>query len=585
MSAVWVALSVLVPLLMACVWPVGRCRRSITRLAVAAPLPALGLAFWGDDCQIELPWLLLGASWGLDLIGRVFLGFTAALWFITGVYRWGYLADSPGHERFVLFWLMTMTGHLGLILSRDVASFLAFYTLMSFSAYGLVTHDRAPASLRAGRIYLMLAVLSEVLLFWAAVIGVQQSGSLQLDQMARGVIGTPVQDVVVGMVLLGFGIKLGIMPLHFWLPLAHPAAPTPASAILSGAIIKVGLLGWMRFLPVGEVSMPNWATLCVVLGFTSALIAALIGLCQSNPKALLAYSSISQMGLLATGFGAALFAAEKWSTISAALLVFSVHHAISKAALFMGVGVVAVHLRSRWMRLAVVVGLTLAAASLAGWPLTSGYAAKKALKDALATTPMPWAASLPWLLSMTGVTTTVLVARFLYLIWPSRQVPHGSLSIWMASAWATVTLAIITAVPALASLGVTPKKWTSLNVDSLWAALWPSGIAAVVMIVALTIPRLRNAACRVVIPSGDIVGGLEAIWHRCRHPWIPSWLRKVKVIQRGTKDSGRLAMEYPLMRKAERIEEAFASDLSAGIFFALAIVILLALLLMDHVFV
>src|SRR5690606_7309656 len=122
-----------------------------------------------------------------------------------------------------------------------------------------------------------------------------------LPAVAAGLADAPRRDLIVGLVLAGFGIKAGALPLHVWLPLAHPAAPTPASAVLSGAMIKAGLLGWLRFLPLGLVALPGWAALLMVLGVVAVFFGAAAGAVQQDAKAVLAYSSISQMGLMIIG--------------------------------------------------------------------------------------------------------------------------------------------------------------------------------------------------------------------------------------------------------------------------------------------
>jgi hydrogenase-4 component B len=104
--------------------------------------------------------------------------------------------------------------------------------------------------------------------------------------------------LAIGLLLLGLGVKAGMVPLHIWLPLAHPAAPVAASAVLSGTMIKTALLGWMRFLPVGAVALPEWGGLLAGAGTLTLLFALPIGLTQSDPKVVLAYSSISKMGLM-----------------------------------------------------------------------------------------------------------------------------------------------------------------------------------------------------------------------------------------------------------------------------------------------
>ena len=94
----------------------------------------------------------------------------------------------------------------------------------------------------------------------------------------------------------GFGIKAGALALHFWLPLAHPAAPVPASAVLSGAMIKAGLLGWLRFLPLGYAALPAAGLGLVGVGLAAALIGAAAGALQRNPKTVLAWSSVARWG-------------------------------------------------------------------------------------------------------------------------------------------------------------------------------------------------------------------------------------------------------------------------------------------------
>jgi hydrogenase-4 component B len=114
--------------------------------------------------------------------------------------------------------------------------------------------------------------------------------------------------LAVGLLAAGFAVKAGIMPLHVWLPLAHPAAPVAASAVLSGALIKAGLIGWLRLLPLGGAAWPGWGTVFVVVGLTTAIAGALIGVAQTRPKVVLAYSSVSQMGIIATLVGVGLLA-------------------------------------------------------------------------------------------------------------------------------------------------------------------------------------------------------------------------------------------------------------------------------------
>ena len=278
------------PLILAVLLPHQGLRPITMQLAAWAALPALVGALWTTPgASVELPWLLLGTRLGLDATAQVFLVFTSLLWTCAGVYVRGYLAQDPAAHRFFAFFLAAMSGNLGLILAQDMVSFYLFFALMSFSAYGLVVHDGSDEAYRAGKVYLSLAVVGEVCLVSALLLTASVSDSLRLDTIATGVAEASTRNLIIGLTLIGFGIKVGVVPLHVYLPLVYPAAPTPASAVLSGAMIKAGLLGWLRFLPLGEITAPGWGMLCLIAGIVAAFYGVGVGLTQQNAKTVLAF--------------------------------------------------------------------------------------------------------------------------------------------------------------------------------------------------------------------------------------------------------------------------------------------------------
>ncbi|NJN47745.1 MAG: hypothetical protein HC808_16135, partial [Candidatus Competibacteraceae bacterium] len=157
-------------------------------------------------------------------------------------------------------------GNLGLVLAFDAVSFYLFFALMSFAAYGLIVHDGSAEARRAGRVYLTMAVIGEACLLSALLLIGSQAGNVDLRAWGPQLADAPTREWIIALILAGFAIKMGAVPLHIWLPLAHPCAPTPASAVLSGIIIKAGLVGWLRFLPIGDLAMPDWGTLCLAVG-------------------------------------------------------------------------------------------------------------------------------------------------------------------------------------------------------------------------------------------------------------------------------------------------------------------------------
>jgi formate hydrogenlyase subunit 3/multisubunit Na+/H+ antiporter MnhD subunit len=202
---------------------------------------------------------------------------------------------------------------------------------------------------------------------------------------AYGMIGLPPLAGFVSkwyLAFFGFGVKAGVLPLHFWLPLAHPVAPVPASAVLSGAMIKAGLLGWLHFLPLGHAEFPGWGLFCIAAGMAAALGAVVVGCMQNDPKTLLAYSSVSQMGVMTLILGIGLTNPGAWLAALPVLLLYALNHALAKGALFFGTGVA--HSTGGGGRRWVMAGLALPALALAGAPWTGGSMTKYAIKDLIA---------------------------------------------------------------------------------------------------------------------------------------------------------------------------------------------------------
>lgn len=321
---------------------VGRLRPTVAALTPAAALPALAAGLFAPaGTRVVLPDLLFGLTLELDPVGQVFLWFSALIWIAGGVYGRTYLAADAGRYRFAAFFLAAMAGNFGLLLAGDVAGFYLFFSLMTLSSYGLVIHEETPFARFAGRVYIALAVLGETCLLLGFMLAATAAGSLAIGALPAAVAAAAERDLTMALLLIGFGIKAGLVPLHVWLPLAHPAAPTPGSAVLSGAIIKAGLFGLLRFLPLGEGGAEAWGAAIVALGFFTAYYGMLAGLPQRRPKTVLAYSSLSQMGLILAGIGSVLIDPAALPLALAAVALYATHHGLAKAGLFLGVGVLA----------------------------------------------------------------------------------------------------------------------------------------------------------------------------------------------------------------------------------------------------
>lgn len=499
------------PLLMALVLALGGIRKTTLLLAPWMALPALLMTFSvTPGTSLEMSWLLLGSSLGIDETGRVFLFFTSLLWLLAGIYAAGYLASQAARLRFFTWYLFAMAGNLGLILAQDLAVFYTFFALMSFASYGLVVFEGTAEALRAGRIYIILVVIGEVLLFAGFVLAAQAAaGNIELDTVQQVIVGSAKQDWIIGLIFLGFGIKAGVIGLHFWLPLAHPVAPTPASAVLSGAMIAAGLLGWLRVLPLGEASFAGWGEAMTLVGLGSLYYAVLVGVVQQNAKTVLAYSSISKMGIMTMGIGLGMLAPQVWPLTLIAILIFALHHALVKGGLFLGAGMAAKAAGSKMQRRLIIGGLLILSLSLAGAPLTSGMLAKLLFKFPMMqiTTPLlDWAQIL---LTLSALATTLLMARFLYLVWPQREVTEKNVAAPLTMWWSWLFLLAVVVMSPLFIPLVTENLHLSL--EMLLGALWPAVVGGIGAALVWLVVRRRRLPALLDVPPGDVLFIVEKV--------------------------------------------------------------------------
>lgn len=516
-----IAGSLALPLVLALLLVVpGRTRALALRVAPWAPLPALALGLLAPlGSTTELPWLLLGSDFGVDSIGRIFLLLTAILWLLAGVFAASYLGRSEAPVRFFGYHLVCYAGNLGVVLSHDIASFYLAFIVMTLAAFGLIVHEGTKAARHAGLVYLVLAMIGEGLMLLGFIYAARSVSGLQLPALGNGDIGPLASAVLV----VGFGVKAGLPLVHMWLPLAHPEAPTPASAVLSGAMIKAGLLGWLRFLPLGESALPVLGSALVVAGLFAAYFAAVWGVMQIKPKAVLAYSSVSQMGFMTVPLGAALLLPQLWPQAAIAVALFAFHHAMSKGALFLGAGMAArsESSRSGWRSNPLLVtGLLVAAAALVGLPFTSGAIAKGLLKEAVH--PLAeqgsWLAAVSPLLTLATAGTALLMLRFVAV---ALRPQHSSgeseggagherrgvaPGMWLA--WLLSLVAVVAATLTLAAtIGLPLHGVSDLSPATAWELAWPFLLALAIF---FTVLRRRVPS----LPAGDILIPLERLTFR-----------------------------------------------------------------------
>ncbi len=437
-------------------------------------VPALVVS-WLMVAAIDLAMLWDGASWGSEqLIVRALLAATALLWAIAGAYA-GFSQRHDAHlKRFCIFWLIALSGNLLLIIAQDALSFYVGFSMMSLSAYGLVVHNGTSSARRAGRLYLQLAVLGEVLLLAGMMMRVHAAdGSLLFAEWSYA----PLDPLAAGLLIVGLGLKAGFWPLHIWLPVAHPAAPAPASAVLSGAMIKAGIFGLWLFLPGQEITLPadtlwqlrDWSNPVMTVGIISAFFGVVAGLTRYDTKQVLAYSSVSQMGYLLFIVAMSWQLPDQKEALAIILVIYAIHHGFAKGALFLAADLFKSGRAGSAMQIgAMLVLLAIPALALSGMVFTSGAVAKTSLKSLLDNPAMSlW---LPWL-QASAVASTLILARAYYLLVALQEKTDKPVPIKQLLIWAALCVMPIL----LPWLWPTMREvlWQTFAPYKLFEAVWP----------------------------------------------------------------------------------------------------------------
>jgi formate hydrogenlyase subunit 3/multisubunit Na+/H+ antiporter MnhD subunit len=512
------ALSAPIALLAACLW--RRLRERMPALLAFAPVPALAAAL---STPGSAPLVLFPPPFRmtltLDTTAAMMLGAAALLWIIAGAYAAYYLRGQPNAARFCEWWLLTLSGSIGVFIAADLVSFYLTYSVVSLAAWGLVVHDGTgtAASRRAGTVYVALAVLGEAFLLMAFVFMAQSvpDGSLLIRDAVTALPASPWREASLALLLLGFGLKIGLVPGHGWMPLAYRSAPIPAAAVLSGAAVKAGVIGLIRFLPLG-VAMPGWGEALAAAGLLSAFYGVAIGVTQQNPKTVLAYSSVSQMGLLAAALGMGWAMGDAGAALATSFS--ATNHILVKGGLFLAIGVAAA---ARPRRLPVLVPATVLALGLGGLPLTGGGLAKLALKTEFGE------GLVGVLAALSAAASTLLMLHFLRCLTAretagaAASAPAGLVWPWLAIAFAAI------AVPwALFPLAGSGPRIAALTPVALGTALWPvlaGGVfAAVLWRSGFRLPAVAEGD---IVVAGERWVGAAAAWGRAIET-ADNWLRE-----------------------------------------------------------
>lgn len=298
---------------------------------------------------LGLPWLQW--QWRLDGLAGCFLLMIGLVTTATAIYAFAYNREFHGNTRrlsaITVFTGLFVAGMQLVVLADDAYAFMVAWELMSLSSYFLVaTEYQHAATRKAAFLYLLMAHISGMAILLSFGVLAAFSGSFDFEAMRAGSL-TPVwASIAFVLALFGFGTKAGLVPMHGWLPQAHPIAPSPISALLSAAIVKVALYGFVRItFDILDNVQAEWGVATMIVGAVTALYGVLYALMQTDLKRLLAYSTVENMGVLFMALGLSmLFVGKGFTAIGALALVAALFHALNhacfKGLLFLGAGAV-----------------------------------------------------------------------------------------------------------------------------------------------------------------------------------------------------------------------------------------------------
>ncbi|HJQ65484.1 MAG TPA: proton-conducting transporter membrane subunit, partial [Gemmatimonadales bacterium] len=289
------------------------------------------------------PW-----DFGIDLLSAAFLLVVLGPGLANGWYGLRALGTERGHRpvaaALVLFALEIAALAL-VVTARAVVPFLIAWEVMAVLAYFLVTfeHERADVR-RAGLVYLVATHTGTLALLALFALWAGAGGALTFDALAARAAALPAGGaLVLWLALFGFGLKAGLVPLHFWLPEAHASAPSHVSALMSGVVIKMGIYGLFRVLTLLAAPPAWWGWLVLGLGVTSGVLGVLWALAQHDLKRLLAYHSVENIGIILMGLGAGALGITYQIPLVAVLgfagaILHTLNHALFKSLLFLAAG-------------------------------------------------------------------------------------------------------------------------------------------------------------------------------------------------------------------------------------------------------
>ena len=333
----------------------------------------------------------MGLTFTIDGFRVLYAAIACFMWMCTSLFSGEYFAHYRNRNRYYLFQLFTLGATTGIFLSADLYTTFIFFELMSVSSYVWVAHDETAPSMRAAATYLAVAIIGGLMLLMGLFLLYTQTRTLMISDLYEACQDKNVYPACLCM-LVGFGAKAGAFPLQIWLPKAHPVAPAPASALLSGILTKTGIFGILVISCQILLHDAMWGAFILLIGLITMFLGALLAVFSIDFKRTLACSSVSQIGFILIGVGMQGLLGEHNEIAIRGTMLHMVNHSLFKLVLFMAAGVIYMNIHKldlndirgfgRKKPLLKFIYL-MGALGIGGIPLWSGYISKTLLHESM----------------------------------------------------------------------------------------------------------------------------------------------------------------------------------------------------------
>lgn len=274
----------------------------------------------------------------LNMFRYVFVVITVFAFLMTTIYSFNYLIRYEHRNRYYLFFMLTFACTIGMFVSENIINMFTFFEVLSISIYLLIIHDEDEYAHEAGEIYLNMAIFGGLVQLLGIFMLYAYTGTLLISEIGVSFTHLGGEKIIISLLIfVGFAVKASLFPLHVWLPKAHPAAPSPASAILSGVMLKCGVFG-IIMIAKDFLNYEAWfLNLLMVFGFLNVIVTGILAMYQRNLKRIMAFSSMSQIGFILVGI-AVLGVSKDYGTYG--VLLYIINHSIYKVLLFLCAGAI-----------------------------------------------------------------------------------------------------------------------------------------------------------------------------------------------------------------------------------------------------